>query len=181
MRFSFVVLVAAFAATAVGVPNAPLVDQPYHDLHLTYTRIVVDGTDVKAKVRVFKDDMERGLQALSRSPAFQLGADARLSDSLFAAYFNAKTVATAGGKRLTFKVTQSGRDPDATDPVMWSFELEGRAPATIRELSLQIRLLFETFEDQKNVVTLIRMPGEERHSLYFSTTDSAAKRLSWPK
>ncbi len=154
---------------------------PAHDLHLTYSRVVVDGPVVRAKVRVFKDDMERGLAGYARTQAFQLGANTSLTDSLFAAYFNARTWAVASGKRLGFKVTQSGRDPDATDPVMWSFELEGRAPTTIRQLSLRVSLLFETFVDQKNVVTLIRMPGEDRHSLYFSVSDSAAKQVAWPK
>lgn len=152
-----------------------------HDLHLTYARVVVDGAVVKAKVRVFKDDMERGLAGYARTQAFQLGASTTLTDSLFAAYFNARTSAVAGGRRVVFKVTQSGRDPDATDPVMWSFELEGRALSAIRDFSLRVSLLFETFEDQKNVVTLIRMPGEDRHSLYFSASDSSAKRVSWPK
>lgn len=179
MRFSLVLLVASLAGR--GLPHASRDDRPRHDLHLTYSKITVDGMTVRCRVRVFKDDIEKGLGSFARKPALQLGQAQAVNDSIFGSYFNAGVAIAAGGKRLTFKVMQSGPDPDATDPAMWWFEVVGAAPTQIRELTVRIGLLVEIFPDQRNVVTLIRMPGEDRHSFFFSRSDTTEQRLSWKK
>jgi hypothetical protein len=36
---------------------------------------------------------------------------------------------------------------------------------------MRVGLLFEHFSDQKNIVTMLKMPGETRYSLYFVRED----------
>jgi hypothetical protein len=149
-----------------------------HDIHLTYTRMVVDGASVVCRVRLFKDDLERALQDFAKQPALRIGTTAG-TDSIFAAYFNTRASLIADGEALRGKVLQSGLDPDATDEQMWWYLIELPARKPVRSLAVRIALLFETFRDQKNVVTLLKMPGEERHSLYFAGEDAKEQRLDF--
>ena len=57
-----------------------------HDVHSTHTRAVVENGTVMWKVRLFSDDLEKGLRAYARRPAFALDGDLK-ADSLFTAYF----------------------------------------------------------------------------------------------
>jgi hypothetical protein len=43
------------------------------------------------------------------------------------------------------------------------------------QLSVRNTLLREQFENQANIVVLLAMPGEKRHSLYFGGGDNAAQ------
>jgi hypothetical protein len=149
-----------------------------HDIHLTYTRMVVDGATVVCRVRLFKDDLERALQDFAKQPSLDVGTTPG-ADSIFAAYFNTRAALSADGEELRGRVVQSGLDADATDQQMWWYLIELPARKPVRTLSVRIALLFETFRDQKNVVTLLKMPGEQRHSLYFAGEDAKAQRLDF--
>ena len=48
-----------------------------HDVHLTHTRMVLDGKVVACRVRLFKDDLEKALQAYGKQPQFHITAEAR--------------------------------------------------------------------------------------------------------
>ena len=39
-----------------------------HDVHLTYSRMVVDGASVTCRVRLFKDDLDKALQQRRLKP-----------------------------------------------------------------------------------------------------------------
>lgn len=148
-----------------------------HDVHLTYSRVVVDGASVLWRVRLFRDDLEKALAAFSKNPSFKVSGAA--GDSVFAAYFNAEVPVTANGKRLTGRVLQSGKDAEVTDQDMWWYLIELPAPAPVTTFSTRVGLLFEHFTDQRNVVTLLKMPGEGRHSLYFVREDARMQTLSF--
>ncbi|HEX4934339.1 MAG TPA: DUF6702 family protein [Gemmatimonadaceae bacterium] len=147
-----------------------------HDIHLTYSRVVVDGASILWRVRLFRDDLEKTLAAWSRNPAFKAGTPG--SDSVFAGYFNAQVPVMANGKRLAGKVLQSGHDPDVTDQDMWWYLVELTAPARVTTFETRVGLLFEHFSDQRNVLTLLKMPGEERHSMYFVPGDAKLQSLT---
>lgn len=172
-------LALAFAAIPL---NAAGLSHPagtgVHEVHLSYTRMVVDGASVVCRVRLFKDDIEGALQRHTSSPAFRL-ASAPAADSIFAAYFNAHVIMTSSGRRLSGRVVQSGIDAGVADEPMWWYVVELPAPATVRELSIRIGLLFERFSDQKNVVTVLKMPKEERYSLYFAADDDKEQVLKF--
>ncbi|MDP1858648.1 MAG: hypothetical protein Q8K82_08255 [Gemmatimonadaceae bacterium] len=121
-----------------------------HDVHLTYSRMVVDGASVACRVRLFKDDLDKALR--SSGPA-------ATTDSLFAAYFNAHVTISSDGHRLSGRVVQSGRDLDVTDQEMWWFQIEASAARPITTLTLRVALFFDLYKEQKNLVTLLKMPG----------------------
>lgn len=147
-----------------------------HDVHLTYARLVVRGSTVSGSVRLFKDDLDRALAAFAGSR----GSNDASLDSLFAAYLNSNSSLASAGRSLPARVVRSGADPDATDPPMWNFQIEASATAPISALSIRIGLLFELYKDQKNIVTLIGLPNQERRSLFF-TSDSKTKLVEAAK
>jgi len=149
-----------------------------HDVHLTHTRLVLDGKLVACRVRLFKDDLEKALQAFGQQPQFHITAEAR-ADSLFAVYFNQAVTLIADGQRLTLKVSSSGteKDPSAQE-IVW-YVLEGTSGAPVERLGLLNGLLFELFRDQQNLVQLLREPGNIRKTLYFVSTDPREQRLTF--
>ena len=168
-----IMLLALLAFQALPLQAKSLDRSPHiraHDVHLTYSRMVVDGASVTCRVRLFKDDLDKALQ--SSGPA-------ATTDSLFAAYFNAHVTMSSDGRRLSGRVVQSGRDPDVTDQEMWWFQIEASAARPITTLTLRIALFFELYKDQKNLVTLLKMPGEERRSLLFAGGDTAEQVITW--
>ena len=148
-----------------------------HDIHLTYSRVVVDGASVRWRVRLFRDDLEKALAVYTKNPAFKVSTPG--ADSVFAAYFNAEVPVTANGKRLTGRVLQSGKDAEVTDQDMWWYLIELPSQSTVTTFTTRVGLLFEHFTDQRNVVTLLKMPGEGRHSLYFVRDDARMQTLSF--
>jgi hypothetical protein len=137
-----------------------------HDIHLTHTRVTIEGRTITCRVRLFHDDLERALRHRSRRPTL-LVTEGTPHDSLFGAYFNEKVSLRVDGAALVGRVIDSGRDRDATDFPMWWYVVELRSPAPPRTLTVRYGLLFEHFEDQRNILTVIREP-DERHSLYFA-------------
>jgi len=147
-----------------------------HEVHSTHTRAVVENGSVMWKVRLFSDDLEKGLRAYARRPAFALDRDPK-ADSLFTAYFNAKVSVSADGRALKATLVQQGVDKDPVGGTVHWYLLQfnaARAPGT---LSIRNTLLTELFPNQANIVVLLSMPGEKRHSLYFGDGDNAAQTV----
>lgn len=151
---------------------------PVHELHLSHTRMVVTGTTVTARVRVFHDDTEAVLRRFANRSTLRV-TDRAGEDSVFQRYYNERVHLTANGQPLQARVVASGRDPDTADPVMWWYEVEYRAPQRVVSLALRQHLMFEQFQDQRNILTVIAMPSEERYSLYFSPSDLKAQVLKF--
>jgi hypothetical protein len=147
-----------------------------HDIHTTHTRAVVEDGTVVWKVRLFTDDLEKGLRAWSRRPAFSLAND-RAADSLFTAYFNAKVRVAADGRVLSATLLQSGTDKDPVGGTVQWYLLQFKAGKQPGSLSVRNTLLAEQFANQANVVVVLAMPGEKRHSLYFGDGDAAAQTV----
>lgn len=179
LTYAAVVALACMAAPpALAKPaHPPARGAAMHDVHLTYSRVVVDGASILWRVRLFRDDLEKTLAAWSKNPAFKAAAPG--ADSVFASYFNAQVPVTANGKRVSGKVIESGRDADVTDQDMWWYLLELPAPAPITSFGTRVGLMFEHFTDQRNVLTLLKMPGEERHSMFFVPGDAKLQTLSF--
>lgn len=148
---------------------------PRHDLHLSHTRLVLEGRTVTGRIRVFRDDAEAALGRAMGRTAVRL-SEAAPEDSAFARYLSGAVELTADGDRLAPRVTRSGRDPESLDGAeMWWFEVTWQARQPIGVLVMRHRLLFELFADQRNVVAAVRMPGGERRSLYFAASDTTGK------
>ena len=163
--------------TGAGRPHGATPPPP-HDMHLTYSRIVVDGRTIVCRVRLFHDDLELALRKHSGRTRTVVGATPAV-DSIFASYFNASTSFTADGTRLRGRVRLSGEDHDATDQRMWWYEVELPATRPIRRLTIRMGLMFDVFGDQRNIVTLVKMPGADRYSLLFAAGDNKEETITW--
>jgi hypothetical protein len=141
-----------------------------HEIHTTHTRAVVESGTVLWRVRLFSDDLEKGLRAWSRRPAFKLDGDLA-ADSLFTAYFNSKVSVAADGRTLRATLLQKGTDKDPVGGTVHWYLLQFNAGAQPVSLSVRNTLLAEQFPNQANIVVVLSMPGEKRHSLYFGDGD----------
>lgn len=133
--------------------------------------MVVDGATVTCRVRVFHDDAQAVLRRFANRPTLRI-VDGASQDSLFERYVEAKVSVTSDGTPLRPRVIDSGRDTDATTATMWWYVIEYRAPRSVTSLAIRHQLMFEQFENQRNVMTILKMPREERYSLYFAAGDS---------
>ena len=174
IALSFVLVVAA----APLQHDARVLRASTHDMHLTYSRIVVNGASIVVRVRVFQDDLELALRESSKRPEMVVQATPAV-DSLFAGLWQRTTRLTADGAALQGRVLRSGAEGGETDARMWWYELELTAPKPVRQLSVHIGLFFEQFRDQRNIVSLVRMPSGERTSLYFAAGDKKDVTLKW--
>jgi hypothetical protein len=159
-------VVALLAATLFG--SAP------HDIHTTHTRAVVENGTVLWKVRLFSDDLEKGLRAFAKRPGFVLATDSA-ADSLFTAYFNTRVQVVADGRPLSATLVQAGTDKDPVGGTVNWYLMELPAGRQPTRLSVRNRLLAEQFSNQANIVVLLSMPGEKRHALYFGDGDMVAQ------
>lgn len=147
-----------------------------HEVHSTHTRAVIENGALMWKVRLFSDDLEKGLRTYSKRAAFALDRDLS-ADSLFTAYFNARVNVSADGRALKATLVQQGVDKDPVGGTVHWYLLQfdtGRAPAA---LSIRNTILSELFPNQANIVVLLSMPGEKRHSLYFADGDTAPQTI----
>jgi hypothetical protein len=150
--------------TAYRVPGTRYL---LHDVHVSHTRLVLEGTTVALRVRLFHDDLTLALQRFSGRPDLQITPEVR-ADSVFGAYFARMVKLEADGQRLSLRVTASAMEKDeVAENVVW-YVLEGAVARTPTRLTILNGLLFEVYGDQQNIVQLLRLPGEERRTLYFT-------------
>lgn len=160
----------ALAAGLIIADGATTAPSALHDLHLTHARLVVEGKTVVCRVRVFRDDAEIALRGFTGQAEFTLSLETR-ADSVFGAYVAKHLLLKADGAPLKLRVTSSGgeRDPTSQD-VLW-YVLEGEAPRPIARLGVLNGLMFELYRDQQNLMQVLRMPANDRKTLYFVSTD----------
>jgi len=147
-----------------------------HDIHTSHTRAVVEGAAVLWKVRLFSDDLEKGLRAFSRRPSLVLAKDPA-SDSIFTTYFNTRVGVSADGVKLSAHLVDTGTDRDPVGGTVHWYLLQFDAARPPTTLSITNNLLAEQFANQANSVVLLAMPGETRHSLYFGEGDRGAQQV----
>ena len=166
--------VLALAALVPAGAAAP------HDIHTSHTRAVVEGRTILWKVRLFTDDLEKGLQAYTARPSLVLAKEPK-GDSIFTAYFNSRVGLTADGAKLRATLVQSGTDRDPVGGTVHWYLLQFEAPRTPVSLSVVNTLLTEQFKNQTNIVLFLKMPAEERRTLYFGDGSATAQVVRFDK
>jgi hypothetical protein len=149
-----------------------------HDIHASHIRMVLEGRTVALRVRLFHDDLQLALRAFTNQPNLQLTTTDR-ADSAFAAYFAKVVRFEADGQAPTLRVTASAAEPDQVAGMVVWYVLEGQVAATPTRLTMLNALLFEVFEDQQNIVQILRLPGEERRTLYFTAREPKPQDLNF--
>lgn len=152
-------MILALAAALLLAPPPPA--SP-HNLHLTHTRMVIEGAAVVARVRMFRDDLDKALK--------RKVVDDAASKTAIAQYMAQHFVVSADGIRLTGEVLDSGGDMDGDQPVWWVL-VQWKAAKPVKSLGVKVHLMFESFNDQQNTVLVAKQPGDERRGLYFQAGD----------
>jgi hypothetical protein len=142
-----------------------------HDVHVSHTRLVLEGTTIAIRVRLFHDDLTQALQRFAGRSDLAITPEAR-ADSVFGAYFARVVKLEADGRPLSLTVSSSAMErDDAAQDVVW-YVLEGTVLRPPTRLKILHALLFETYGDQQNIVQLLRLPEDQRRTLYFTAGDA---------
>ena len=144
-----------------------------HDFHVSMARMAIEGDQAVMQIRLFKDDLEAGLQQHFSNENLKLEVDPQ-TDSLFAEYINAKLVITQGNHQVKGSVATSGEDELFGYPVWW-YTLTYKAPARLDAIRIDHQVLMEMFDDQQNVLRITRFPSEEESMYYLVAGDSVVK------
>lgn len=147
---------------------APSVPLP-HDLHITSGNTAVEGKTITTRIRFFGDDLESGLRLSGAGPDFVLGDDPA-ADAAFMAYFDERFVVWVGGERLSPTLIAKGQDLLDREPIWW-YAVQYEAPAVLEVFRVRNTLLFELFEDQRNVVKFVHFPDETQRTYSFGVGD----------
>ncbi len=144
-----------------------------HDLHVTYGNLGVEGATAILQVRVFKNDLEEALQRLSPGEVVHLEVSPDV-DALFLRYLSRSFRIEVGGTVLDGRIVGSGDDELDREPVWW-YQIEYTAPAPITAARVTNTLLFEIFDDQRNVLRVVKFPQESRQAFYFAPGEETAE------
>ncbi len=156
--------VAAICVSATGAVSGP---DSVHPFRLTVTDAGVFQSAIEARIRFFWDDLQIAVMEHASDMEFVL-AETEEVDAIVEAYINEMLVMEAAEAVIQGKVTARGvEDAVRIDEVMWWYQLEYTLPEGVERVGIRNRLLFNVFEDQRNIVNLKTRSGRER-TYYFS-------------
>ena len=149
-----------------------------HDTHVSHTRLVLEGRTIALRVRLFHDDLTIALQRATGRPELRISAASRV-DSIFGAYFARQVKLEVDAQPVALRVTASGTEQDAAaQEIVW-YMLEGGLERPASRIVILDGLLFEVFTDQQNILQLLRLPEDQRRTLYFSASDPREQHLEF--
>jgi hypothetical protein len=139
---------------------------PVHEFHVTYGRLAVEGQVAVGRIRFFREDLELTLAAFSRREAVRMEATAAV-DSLFLAYFREHFRLEVDGRVLEGRILSSGDDELDREPAWW-YLIRFDADTVIDDFRVRNTLLFDQYDDQKNILNVVRFPEETQRAYHFS-------------
>ena len=156
-----------------GTPARPAPAAPAHPLHLSTAQLVIEETALYLRIRLFKDDLEAALAARSGTTGFELTPTAA-ADSLFLSYLGSALALEADGRPLRAAVLSSGEDLEAGqgDARVWWYLLEYPVEAATGSISIRNSVLYDQFDDQRNVVRVLHAASGKQRTLYFAAPDA---------
>lgn len=167
---------AALVLATVAVPGRaaeppPRGDLP-HPLHLATAQVAVEGSRVLVRLRTFENDLEAALSRVSGRETVSMEATPEL-DSLYLAYIADRLEVVADGTRLEPALVASGVDLESGtgDTKIWWALLAYEAASEVRELGVRATVLYDQFDDQRNVIRVLHPETDRRHTFYFAAPD----------
>ncbi len=152
------VLTAACVLTT-GAVTAPATPHPFR---LSVADVGVSETRLQARIRFFWDDLQFAVMEHTSDMDFRL-AETEEVDRVVETYINDMLVLEAGDSVVHGGVTARGvEDAARIDEIMWWYRLDYALPPSAERLRIRNRLLFNMFEDQRNIVNLKTRSGRER-------------------
>jgi hypothetical protein len=167
------------AGPGPGSESYSAADTP-HPLHLSTTQLAVDSTTVWLRIRMFKDDLELALGVRAGLDSLSLEPSAG-HDSLFADYFNQAFGLRLNGTGVAGVIESSGEDvaSGVGDLRMWWYQVRFDGVERIRSVEIRNEILYEQFEDQRNIVRVLHVPTDMQKTLYFAAPDGGWSELTW--
>ena len=149
-----------------------------HPFRLSVADAGMEGPVLHASIRFFWDDLQLAVMEHTADTTFRL-AETPEVDAIIERYINEMLVLTAGETVLPGKVTASGIDEaDIIDEVMWWYRVEYGVEESVERVHVRNRLLFNVFEDQRNLVHLKTRRGRERAWSFTVGNDNGTMRLN---
>ena len=146
-----------------AAPEAP------HPFRLSVADVGVTGSALEVRIRFFWDDLQFAVMERTSDMEFELVANEEV-DAIVQEYINDMLAFEAGGAAVRGTVIERGVEEAARlDEVMWWYRLEYPLPSSVERVHIRNRLLFNMFEDQRNLVHLKTRSGKER--AYYFTWD----------
>lgn len=145
---------------------APPVEAP-HNVRLSVATLETDAGALYVEVRFFWDDLQISIMERTSNMEFEL-AETPEVDRTVEQYINDMLTLEIDGEPLQGRVTARGiQDAPRADEVMWWYRLEYPLSGAPERVYVKNRLLFNMFEDQRNILHVTTRSGRER-AYYFS-------------
>ena len=157
-----------------GTPARPArIAAAAHPLHLSTAQLVIEEKALYLRIRMFKDDLEAALAARAGRTGFELTPTAA-ADSLFLSYLGSALALEADGRALRAAVLSSGEDLEVGqgDARVWWYLLEYPIEAATESISIRNSVLYDRFDDQRNVVRVLHAASGKQRTLYFAAPDA---------
>lgn len=132
-----------------------------HPMHVSYGRMVLEGDLAILNVRIFTDDLENALGQFHSIPGLRMRPDPVI-DSLFTGYFNEKFTLIIADSVIPGAIVESGESDD-----MWWYIVLYQGWEPIDEISFRTELLYDIFDDQRNIMRILHTATEE-YQMYYS-------------
>lgn len=169
------VAAAFLAAFITGVSPSPPAEaeqgSPYHEVHASYGDLSISGAVAVLRIRMFADDLALALSR--RSEGAMLGQEDGTTTS-FLGYFQEQFALEVDGLLLVPQVVGRGEDVLGSEPVEW-YILRFEAARAIQSLRIVNRLLFDLFDDQRNIMNVVDEPSEMRRVFYLTPNEDTAR------
>ncbi len=167
-------VVAVIGALATLTASAPLGsaarDAPVaHPFRLSIADVSVGERTLEVRIRLFWDDLQFAVMDQTGDMSFALAENPAV-DAIVVQYINDTFVLEHGGHALPGELIERGVDTARRlDEVMWWYRLEYPLSSSAGRIHIRNRLLFNMFEDQRNLVVIKTRSGRER--TYFFSWD----------
>ncbi|NNE47876.1 MAG: hypothetical protein HKN37_14595 [Rhodothermales bacterium] len=148
-----------------------------HKFHATYARMAVEDGVAACEIRFFKHDLEDAITKHHKLAGYSLSPELE-QDSLFVTYLNRTFTVMLNDTLATASLAGSGEETVGHEE-MWWYLVTYDAGETIKKLSVTNRLLFELFDDQRNILRLQHFPSAKRETFYF-VSDSDHHEAAFP-
>ena len=175
--FLVALLLPGLGAAAPGVVHpgaAPSEVAPLpHPFRVSVADAAIVEEGLEIRIRFFWDDLQLAMMEYASDMEFRLAETARV-DARIERYINEMLTIQAAGTALQGTVVARGVEgARRPDEVMWWYTLRYRLDPATERISVRNRLLFNLFEDQRNLFHLRTRSGSER-SWFFSWDEDSA-------
>jgi hypothetical protein len=134
-------------------------------VHVSYGNLGVEGSIAILQVRMFKDDLAEALRRMEGLESLRMEVSPEI-DALVLRYLGERFLLQVEGSVLEGKIIGSGEDELDREPVWW-YQLRFEAAEVIRSARVTNTILFEIFDDQSNVLRVVKFPQEDRQAFFF--------------